>query len=119
MIWLIGLGGTFGAALRYLVGLQFKKRVNLKQPFPLSTWLINVFGSFLLGVLANLHLDHQIQEWVWYFGGIGFCGAFTTFSTFGYETISLVENRKLGLAIAYVIASVVLGTLAALLGLLI
>lgn len=116
MIWLIGLGGSIGAAMRYWIGLQFQQHVKLKQPFPLSTWLINISGSFLLGLLANFELNHQLPEWAWYFGGVGFCGAFTTFSTFGYETISLVLNRKIGLVITYVCTSVVIGAIAALLG---
>ncbi|WP_147532789.1 fluoride efflux transporter CrcB [Bacillus marasmi] len=119
MIWLIGLGGSFGAALRYFIGLQFQSRLKLKRPFPLHTWLINISGSFLLGVLAKLHLEHQLYDWVWYFAGVGFCGAFTTFSTFGFETVTLIQNRHIGLAIVYVSTSIILGVGAALLGYLI
>lgn len=105
MIWLIGIGGSFGAAARYLLGNFINKKRKL-SPFPLGTWVINFTGSFLLGVLANLHLSNDISDGVWFFVGIGFCGAYTTFSTFGYETITLLQSNKKFFAGIYVITSV-------------
>ncbi|MDR7079208.1 CrcB protein [Neobacillus niacini] len=115
MIWLIGIGGSLGAAARYLLGNYMNKKKKL-NPFPFGTWVINITGSFLLGLLGNLHLLNEISHGVWFFAGIGFCGAYTTFSTFGYEAITLFQSNKLKLACAYVLTSVILSIAAAGLG---
>lgn len=115
MIWLIGIGGSLGAAARYLLG-NFINRKKKRSPFPLGTWVINITGSFLLGVLANLHLTNDISDGVWFFVGIGFCGAYTTFSTFGYETITLLQSNKKVLAGIYVLSSVFVSILTATIG---
>jgi CrcB protein len=112
MIWLIGIGGSLGAAARYIVSNQVKSKYERVYPFPLGTLLINIVGSFILGLLANLY----IGSWIWYFWGMGFCGAFTTFSTFGYELVTLIELKKIRLALIYVSFSVVFGLLAAFIG---
>ncbi|QED48226.1 fluoride efflux transporter CrcB [Cytobacillus dafuensis] len=104
MIWLIGVGGSFGALLRYLIGDLINNRS--KGTFPLGTWIINLTGSLLLGLLAKLHITNQIQDWVWFLFGIGFCGAFTTFSTFSYETVKLLLEKQYKIAFIYVITSV-------------
>ena len=117
MILIIGLGGAIGAAVRFLLGEFINKRWSKKLgKFPLGTWIINISGSFLLGVIAKLHLTNCIVDWVWYFVGVGFCGAYTTFSTFGYETIRLIEDKKNRLAIIYVFSSLVLGVVSASIG---
>jgi fluoride exporter len=115
LIWLIGIGGSFGAAARYLLG-QFMNKKKKLSPFPLGTWIINIMGSFLLGLLANLHLSNDISDGVWFFVGVGFCGAYTTFSTFGYETITLLQSNKKFLAGIYVITSVILSITTAAMG---
>ena len=115
MIWLIGIGGSFGAAARYLLGNLMNKKKKL-SPFPLGTLVINITGSFLLGLLANLHLSNDISDWVWFFVGVGFCGAYTTFSTFGYETITLLQSNKIIFAGIYVITSVILSITTAAIG---
>ncbi|MDM5326602.1 fluoride efflux transporter CrcB [Neobacillus sp. CF12] len=116
MIWLVGIGGSLGAAARYLLGSLINRRKNFDR-FPLGTWVINISGSFFLGLLAQLHLANDISEWLWFLVGVGFCGAYTTFSTFGYETITLLHSNKKILAGIYVLASVVVSTLMAALGL--
>lgn len=119
MIWIIGFGGAIGAALRFLLGDYINKRWAKKgklHSFPLGTWIINISGSFLLGILAKLHLTNRIEDWFWYFVGVGFCGAYTTFSTFGFETIRLIEDNEIRLAFIYVFSSLVLGVLSALIG---
>lgn len=115
MIWLIGIGGSIGAAARYLLGNFMSKKKKL-SPFPLGTLVINITGSFLLGLLANLHLSNDISDWVWFFVGVGFCGAYTTFSTFGYETITLLQSNKIIFAGIYVITSVILSIITASIG---
>jgi fluoride exporter len=116
MIWLIGFGGSLGAASRFLLGNYINQGKNIFYPFPIATWLINISGSLLLGLILKLHLSNQIVDWVWYLFGIGFCGAYTTFSTFGFETLSLVQAKKGILAAVYVFTSITVGTLAAFIG---
>lgn len=112
MIWLIGLGGAFGAATRFLIG----GFLNKKSFFPFGTLLINITGSFLLGWLASLHLADSISDELWFLGGVGFCGAYTTFSTFGYETITLADAGKTKSAAVYVAISIIGGCIAAAIG---
>ncbi|MBS4190816.1 fluoride efflux transporter CrcB [Bacillus sp. FJAT-49705] len=111
MIWIIGVGGSFGALLRYLIGAFINKKS--KGTFPLGTWIINLTGSLLLGLLAKLHITNQIQDWVWFMFGIGFCGAFTTFSTFSNETVKLLLEKQFKIAFIYVISSVFISVAAA------
>ncbi|MFB3165456.1 fluoride efflux transporter CrcB [Neobacillus sp. 179-J 1A1 HS] len=114
MIWLIGIGGSLGAAGRYLLGNFINKKKT--GHFPLGTWIINTTGSLLLGILYKLHMTNEISDWVWLFLGIGFCGAYTTFSTFGYETITLLQTNKKFLASIYVLTSVIVSILTAAMG---
>jgi len=113
MIWLIGIGGLLGSTVRFLLGTFIKSRIKKGSYFPYGTWMINSIGSFLLGLLANLYLTNRISDWIWFLVGIGFCGAYTTFSTFAYETITIVEAKKGKVAWFYVIASVLSGVSAA------
>lgn len=111
MIFLIGTGGALGALARFMLGnMQNRYRV------PIGTWMINITGSFLLGFLTQLHLSGHISEWLWLFGGAGFCGAYTTFSTFGYETIRLTIQNEVKSAVIYVLTSVAAGIAAAVIG---
>ncbi|HHY73358.1 MAG TPA: fluoride efflux transporter CrcB [Bacillus bacterium] len=116
MIWIVGLGGALGAVARFLLGKFINGRSNGLFGFPLATLVINISGSFLLGVIVNLHMQGQMDEWLWLFLGVGFCGAYTTFSTFGYETIMLIEAKKTNLALLYVTSSIVVGVIAAAIG---
>ncbi|RKD24470.1 hypothetical protein BEP19_08770 [Ammoniphilus oxalaticus] len=114
MIWLVGCGGILGAIARFLLGQSINKRTD--APFPIGTWVINLTGSLLLGGLVVLRLHDGLTETTWSFWGVGFCGAFTTFSTFGLETVRLIDQQQKRLALVYVISSVLLGLLAATLG---
>ena len=116
MIWLIGVGGSLGAATRYLLGGYINNKNSKWIHFPLGTWTINITGSFILGILAHLYQNHSIAEALWLFAGVGFCGAYTTFSTFGYETITLILNREIKLSVFYVAVSVIVGIMSAWLG---
>ena len=115
MIWLIGIGGSVGAAARYLLGIFINNNYKSK-PFPMGTLIINISGSFLLGLLANLYSVNEITEAVWYFAGVGFCGAYTTFSTFGYETITLIQSNRAVIAGVYVLSSVIFSIITAAIG---
>lgn len=117
MIWIIGIGGSLGAAARFILGNWVSKGIQNLYPFPVGTWVINITGSFLFGLIAQLHLANQISDWLWFFGGVGFCGAYTTFSTFGYETITLIQLNKIKLTIIYVVTSIIVGLVSAMIGL--
>lgn len=118
MDWLlVSMGGVTGSLLRFQVGKWSTRRI--KHNFPFSTLVINVTGSFILGwlthylgILFPAH-EHSLSLLL----GTGFCGAYTTFSTFSYETISLLLRQRVGVAFLYVAASLVLGLSAAWLGL--
>ncbi|WP_404451886.1 fluoride efflux transporter CrcB [Virgibacillus necropolis] len=116
MIWVIGIGGSLGAAARFIVGNLISKGTQKVYPFPMGTWIINITGSFLLGLIIQLHLSNHISELLWLFGGVGFCGAFTTFSTFGNETITLIQSNKIKLATIYVVTSIIVGVISAMIG---
>ena len=114
-MWIfVGLGGILGAVIRYTLGTWIMSRTS--GSFPWGTWLINLTGSFGLGVLATSHLQSDLAEWLWLFLGIGFLGAYTTFSTFGMETVQFIQKGKNYSAIVYVTTSVILGIIFAFLG---
>ncbi|GGH70144.1 putative fluoride ion transporter CrcB 2 [Compostibacillus humi] len=116
MIWIIGIGGSLGAAARFIAGNFISKRTQKAFPFPIGTWVINITGSFLLGLFTQFYISNDIGEWLLLFGGAGFCGGFTTFSTFGYETITLIQSNKIKLAIIYVLSSIIVGFISAMIG---
>ena len=84
------LAGAIGAPLRYLVDIAITERAQ--GVFPWATFVINVTGSFLLGLLTGLGLHHGLSKTARVVLGVGFCGAYTTFSTFTFETVRLVEE---------------------------
>jgi fluoride exporter len=106
---LVILGGVVGAPVRYLTDLAVQRLHG--TAFPWGTWTVNVAGSFLLGMVASSGPD-----WVVTLAGTGFCGALTTFSTFGYETVRLSEEGEAAAAVANVAGSVAAGLTAAALG---
>jgi CrcB protein len=112
---LVGAGGFVGAILRYAVGLVLVPRMT--TAFPVHTFLINVAGSLALGVLMGAAETRGVASWMRPALAVGVLGAFTTFSTFGWETVSLVEHGETARAAAYVLASVAVGLAAAVVGL--
>lgn len=100
-----------GAALRYLVDVAVAERTG--GVFPWGTFLINASGSLLLGLLTGLALYHAFPKTPKVILGTGFCGAYTTFSTFTFETVRLVEEGALGRAFRYALGTLVTGAAAA------
>ncbi len=113
-VLVVALGSGLGGAARYLLGLV------LQRPgtgFPVATFLINIAGSFLLGLVLRIGLDPAaISPTTRAFLTAGVCGGFTTFSTFSAETVALLEQGAWGRGLAYVAGSVVLSVAAAALG---
>ncbi len=114
MIWAIALGGAAGTVARYLLSLSMQRT---SSEFPFGTFLINVTGSFLIGLLARVLSTPTSNPVLRAALTIGFCGGFTTFSTFSAEFVSLVEQGRALRAIVYVVASVTVGISATLFGL--
>ncbi len=114
LILVLLLGGAIGAPTRYLVDGWVQDRVS--GVFPWGTFVINVSGSLLLGVVTGLALYHGLGDLPKIAIGTGFCGAYTTFSTFSYETVRLLEEGSVGLAAGNAFGSVAAGLAAAALG---
>lgn len=112
---IIGMGGFLGANARYLVAGWFAERFG--PSFPYGTLVINVSGSFILGFFLGLITDRFSVHPHWrLFFAIGFLSAYTTFSTFSFENIALLQNRAFLLALANMVGSVALGLIAVILG---
>lgn len=111
---LIAVGGAAGSLLRYLVGGAVQR--TSAGGFPVGTMFVNVSGCFLIGILLRQFLNMQLSPELRAFLIVGFCGGFTTFSTFSAETVGLIEGGEYGRATGYVILSVGLCILATLAG---
>lgn len=115
LITAVAVGGALGSVARYLLGAFIQDRVS--AALPVGTLVINVVGSLLLGFFVQLGLDTTaFSPEIRFFLTTGFCGGFTTFSTFTYETYRLVEDSEYGTAGIYVVASVALSLLGCALG---
>jgi len=107
---LVLLGGAVGAPLRYLTDLLVQSRHDSILPW--GTLTVNVVGSFVLGVVAAAVAVGGAPAWLMTLLGTGFCGALTTFSTFGFETVRLLEDGSLLEAVVNVVVSLAVGLLA-------
>jgi CrcB protein len=111
---LIALGGAGGSILRYLLGGAIQRGSG--SGFPIGTMVVNVSGCFLIGILVRQFLNMQLSHDLRALLIVGFCGGFTTFSTFSAETLALIEGGEYVRAGAYVLLSVSLCLLATLAG---
>ncbi|MFD0691115.1 fluoride efflux transporter FluC [Actinomadura fibrosa] len=109
-VLLVALGAALGAPARYLADRAMRARHG--PAFPWGTFTVNVAGSALLGFLAALPAGGGAMA----FAGTGFCGALTTYSTFGYETVRLIEGGARSRAAVYAAGSIVTGLGAAFCG---
>lgn len=112
---LVALAGAVGAPLRYVVDTLVSDRVD--GAFPFGTLVVNVSGSFVLGGLSGLAIYHGLPGTPKVIVGAGLVGAYTTFSTFGFETVALLEAGAVALAARNVVLSAVVGGAAAAAGL--
>jgi CrcB protein len=114
-VLVIAAGGALGAVLRY--GLSQSVYRLLGRDFPYGTLAVNLFGSFLIGVAVVLIVERMILSELWRTALIiGFLGAFTTFSTFSFETLALFEDGQMVKALLNIGVSVILCLLATWLG---
>lgn len=108
-VLLVALGAAIGAPARYLVDRAVQARLGGR--FPWGTLTVNVVGSLILGVLVGAAGDFPSALATAL--GTGFCGALTTYSTFGFETVALARRGELARSAAYAVGSVVAGLVAA------
>ncbi|HTP08009.1 MAG TPA: fluoride efflux transporter CrcB [Anaerolineae bacterium] len=112
---IIGAGGFIGANVRYWLGAWIDAQFGLR--FPLGTFIINLTGSLLLGFIATIAIERALIDPRWRLAiAVGFIGAYTTFSTFTYESVKLLEAGSYGLAALNVLGSTLLGLLGATIG---
>jgi len=114
-ILLVGAGGAAGSILRFLLGFGIGKLH--KSPYPWGTFWINIIGSLAIGLLLGYLSKNPGQEGLKLLLVTGLCGGFTTFSAFTAENITLMQQGHGNLAIIYIFSSVIIGMLAAWLGL--
>jgi len=109
--WAVAFGAALGGVARYYLASAIQQRVG--PTFPWGTLVINVSGSLLLGVLMRYALaTPSVSAELRAFLTTGFCGGYTTFSTYSYETATLLEDGQYGRAGTYALASVVLALVA-------
>ncbi len=107
---LVMVGAALGAPLRYLADLAVQSRHDTLLPW--GTLTVNVVGSFLLGLVAGAVAVADLPAWTLTLVGTGFCGALTTFSTFGFETVRLMEEGSMLEALVNAVGSLLVGLLA-------
>ena len=106
VLLLIALGGAAGSVLRYLLGGRAQHFAP--HGFPLGTLFVNVVGCFLVGILVRQFMNIQTHNYVRALLIVGFCGGFTTFSTFSMETVGLIGGGEYPRAMAYIALSLTL-----------
>ena len=104
---LVFVGGGVGSALRFLLSKSLACNPE-NHFFPYGTLLANVLSSFILGIVIQKHINAQINEQMKWLLAIGFCGGFSTFSTFAYEFYQYITKGQLVLGIVYVLISILL-----------
>lgn len=110
---LVGIGGGAGSILRYLFGMYI---INSSRSFPYATFTVNVIGALLIGILMGYLQKPNSLQVLSPILVVGFCGGFTTFSTFSKETVLLFQQQQWILGFTYVILSLVCCLAATILG---
>lgn len=108
------IGGGLGSLCRYWVGIQFS---SYNTNFPLGTFAANFLACFILGILIGMQLKSNLSNHSGLFLMTGFCGGFSTFSTFSAESLELFQDQQYGMAIFYIASSLLIGLFALYIGL--
>ena len=115
LVVLVGLAGALGAVCRYILGRFVSERANTQ--FPLGTFCINLSGAFVIGLLFALASRKLVSSTLQVILATGFLGGYTTFSTMSWEGMQLVRGGSTRSGLLYLGGSVLLGLLAATVGL--
>jgi len=110
MLFWIALGGALGTVSRYVLGGTVQKLAG--APFPIGTFVVNVSGCFLIGILSQHYMNAQTHPQMRAALITGFCGGYTTFSAFSLEAIGLLDGGEYLKTTAYILLSVTLSLLA-------
>jgi CrcB protein len=114
LLWYVAIGSAVGGASRFALSSFIQQRAGV---FPVGTLIVNITGSLALGFLLRYALGStSVSAETRALLTTGFCGGYTTFSTFSYETVKLIEDGDYRRAATYVVASVVLSLVATFLG---
>ncbi len=109
-----GIGGFFGTCGRYLTGIAAKKMFGTSYPF--GTFAVNVIGCFIIGIFFGILGRHDMDSFMRALLITGFCGGYTTFSSFSHDTYAMICKGEWWKAILYVCSSVILSLLMVWLG---
>ncbi|WP_026907040.1 fluoride efflux transporter FluC [Paucisalibacillus globulus] len=101
---LVAIGGFVGSILRFYISIKLNKRL-------IGTWIANISGSVLMAFSIFFYSIHVLNESHWLFLGVGLCGSYTTFSTFGNEALQLILNNNMKAAIRYIISTLFISIL--------
>ncbi|WP_163499029.1 fluoride efflux transporter CrcB [Helicobacter suis] len=116
LVFWVALGGAIGASLRYFVGKMMPTRFLIWESFPLGTFSVNLIGCFVIGLLGHLAAKSLLGDKMSALLITGVLGGFTTFSSFGLDTLKLLQKQALLEALVYVLGSNLLGFLCVALG---
>jgi len=110
----VGIGGMLGSIARYGSMVFIQRRISM--PMPVPTLIVNIFGSFLMGIFLAYCTQENKRDELRFFLTTGFCGGFTTFSAFAVENLNLIDQKMPGIALLYIFLSVLLSIAAAMAG---
>ncbi|MBW6537767.1 MAG: fluoride efflux transporter CrcB [Mariniphaga sp.] len=114
-ILLVGSGGFIGSVMRYLV--QYYMEKSLTSTFPWGTFIANIAGSFIIGIVFALAEKGNLMNAEWrIFLAVGICGGFTTFSSFAYNNLTMLNERAWGSLLLNIGGNLFLGILAVYVG---